>query len=70
MLIIIKNDEFFAGVEYGTPIWTPIRFLAQFPCQIVLYPTRDMAEEDRENLDVEGEIVPLAQILGLDMVLP
>ena len=70
MLIIVKNGEFFAGVEDGTPIWTPIRLLAQFPCQIVLYPTMDMAMEDQESLDAEGKIVPLAQILGLDMVLP
>lgn len=70
MLIIIKSGKFFAGVEDGTPIWTPVEFLAQFPCQIVLYPTMDTAMEDQENLDMGGEIIPLAQILGLNTALP
>ena len=65
MLIIIKGQEFFAGVENNEAIWTPIKYLACFPSQIILFPTMDMAMEDQENLELWGEIVPLGQILSI-----
>jgi hypothetical protein len=65
MLIIIKGQEFFAGVENNEAIWTPIKYLACFPSQIILFPTMDMAMEDQENLELGGEIVPLGQILSI-----
>lgn len=65
MLIIIKGQEFFAGVENNEAIWTPIKYLACFPSQIILFPTMDMAMEDQENLELGGEIVPLGRILSI-----
>lgn len=65
MLIIIKGQEFFAGVENNEAIWTPIKYLACFPSQIILFPTMDMAVEDQENLELGGEIVPLGRILSI-----
>lgn len=65
MLIIIKGQEFFAGVENNEAIWTPIKYLACFSCQIILFPTMDMAMEDQENLELGGEIVPLGRILSI-----
>ena len=70
MLIITKGQEFFAGVENNEAIWTPIKYLACFPSQIILFPTMDMAEKDQEDLELGGEIVPLAQVLGMDWVIP
>jgi hypothetical protein len=65
MLIIIKGQEFFADVENNEAIWTPIKYLACFPSQIILFPTMDMAVEDQENLELGGEIVPLGRILSI-----
>ena len=66
MLIIIKGQEIFAGVENNEEaIWTPIKYLACFPSQIILFPTMDMAMEDQENLELGGEIVPLGRILSI-----
>lgn len=65
MLIIIKGQEIFAGVENNEAIWTPIKYLACFPSQIILFPTMDMAMEDQENLELGGEIVPLGRILSI-----
>ena len=66
MLIIVKNGRFFAGVEENEEVvWTPIEYMVRFPCQIILFPTMDMAMEDQENLELGGEIVPLGQILSI-----
>ena len=65
MLIIIKGQKFFAGVENNEVIWTPIKYLACSGCQIILFPTMDMAMEDQEDLELGGEIVPLGQILSI-----
>ncbi len=65
MLIIIKGSQFFAGIDETKVIWTPIKNLACFSCQIVLFPTMDLAEEDNEHLGLGGEIVPLARILNI-----
>lgn len=65
MLIIIKGQEFFADVENNEAIWTPIKYLARSPSQIILFPTMDMAMEDQENLELGGEIVPLGRILSI-----
>ncbi len=71
MLIIVKNGRFFAGVEENEKaVWTPIEYMVRFPCQIILFPTMDMAEKDREDLGLGGEIVPLARILGMDWIIP
>ena len=66
MLIIVKNGRFFAGVEENEEVvWTPIEYMVRFPCQIILFPTMDMAMEDQENLELGGEIVPLGRILSI-----
>lgn len=61
MLIIIKGQEFFAGVENNEAIWTPIKYLACFPSQIILFPTMDMAMEDQENLELGVKLCHLAK---------
>lgn len=65
MIIIIKGQEFFAGAENNEAIWTPVRYLACFPSQIILFPTMDMAMEYQEDLELGGEIVPLGRILSI-----
>lgn len=65
MLIIIKGQKFFAGVENNEVIWTPIKYLACSGCQIILFPTMDMAIQENLRGELGGEIVPLGQILSI-----
>ncbi len=65
MLIIIKGQKFFAGVENNEVIWTPIKYLACSGCQIILFPTMDMAIQENLRGELGGEIVPLGRILSI-----